>query len=344
MTWQHQPGSQVPWQPGPPFPSQPGAFPGGYPGQAFPGQAAPSIPPKILQAAEAAGLGTPTRAYTKSAGKRLVGAGTLITLIVSVVILSAGILVPLLLLPTDPLEIIIILGTLLIVVLALLPFVGVFKGLLGIGRGGGSLRFWSCPHGLVYMLGHRISTLRWEQLGLVYRKTAIVNGQVGIIGYFVQPTGAPAFQFSVLGGALGNMANMVLEDPGLSIKTGAGAVSNDGGVASIWGAVDASAYVGLGTLIEEQLLAHQLPLVREAYQRGQTVAFGRLLLHQRGLSDGVHVVTWEEYSHSLTEDGGSIQVFKKPGGLPGFQVSGLPNMAVLLALFEEIRGAGKRIG
>jgi hypothetical protein len=114
MTWQNPPGSQLPWQPGPQFPSQPGAFPGGYTGQALPGQAAPSIPPKVLQAAEAAGLGTPTQAYTKGAGKRLVGAGTLIILIVSVVILSAGILVPLLLLPTDPQEIIIILGNLTI--------------------------------------------------------------------------------------------------------------------------------------------------------------------------------------------------------------------------------------
>ena len=105
----------------------------------------------------------------------------------------------------------------------------------------------------------------------------------------------------------------------------------------IEGLVDASAYAGLGALLEEHLLAHQLPLVRQTYQRGQTVAFGQLLVHQRGLSDGANVVTWEEYSSAAIADAGYIQVFKKPTNQPVFQVAGLPNVVVLTALIKEIR-------
>jgi hypothetical protein len=68
-----------------------------------------------------------------------------------------------------------------------------------------------------------------------------------------------------------------------------------GGVVQIAGLVDATAYEGLGTLIEEHLIAQQLPLLRDLYQRGQTVAFGKLLLFQRGVSDWLNVVNWEDF-------------------------------------------------
>jgi hypothetical protein len=230
-----------------------------------------------------------------------------------------------------------------IVVVVLLPFAWFFRGLFSAGRGG-SLRFWGCPNGLVYMQGRRISAIRWEQLGLVFRRVAIVNGQMSIIGYSVQPIGAPPFEFSVLGGAFGNLASVGAGRSGLSISTSAGIVRNFGGVAYIQGAVDASAYVDLGALIEEHLVAHQLPLVRETYQRGQTVTFGQLLVHQRGLSDGVNVVTWDEYAQAAIHDSGTLQVFKKPGHQLAFQVSGLPNVVVLMALLKEIRESQRHLG
>jgi hypothetical protein len=341
MTWHNQPEPQLPWQPGPQFPSPPSAPAGGYPRQAFPVQAAP-IPPEVFQAAEAAGLGAPSREYNKGAGNtRLTslvgGVGGLIGLIAGGLGLLVGIIVPLLVAPF-PYNLIAP-GSVIVV---LLPFAWYFRGLFK-GRVG-SLRFWSCPNGLVYMQGRRISAIRWEQLGLVFRKAAVVNGQMSIIGYSVQPIGAPPFEFSVLGGVFGNLASVGAGRSGLSISTSAGIVRNFGGVAYIQGAVDASAYVGLGALIEEHLIAHQLPLVRETYQRGQTVTFGQLLVHQRGLSDGVNVVTWDEYSHALISEAGSIQVVKKPGNQPGFQVSGLPNVVVLMALLKNIRENQKYMG
>jgi len=130
----------------------------------------------------------------------------------------------------------------------------------------------------------------------------------------------------------------------MSIETGAGRVTNYGGIVQIEGLVDASAYMGLGELIEEHLVAYQLPLVRELYQRGQTVAFGKLLLHQRGVSDGVNVVTWEEYDYAGLHDSGDIQVYKKPARTLALQVTGLPNVAVLMRLFQEIRQSQRQPG
>jgi hypothetical protein len=352
MTWQNQPGAQSPWQPGPQFPAQPSPqlpwqpgpqFPtpspapaGGYPGLPSPGQAAQPIPPAVFQAAEFAGLGAPTRGYNKGAANSSLtstfgGVGGLIGIIGGGLGLLVGIVVPLIVAPF-PWNLV----TVGIILLVLLPFAWFFRGLFR-GSGGGALRFWSCPNGLVYMRGSQISAIRWEQLGLIFRKTAFVNGQMSIIGYSVQPIGAPPFEFSVLGGAFGNMANMAAGRSGMSIETGAGVVSNYGGMVQIQGLVDASAYAGLGALIEEHLLAHQLPLVRQTYQQGQTVAFGQLLVHQRGLSDGTDVVSWEEYASAVVADAGYIQVFKKPGNQPAFQVSGLPNVVVLMSLIKEIR-------
>lgn len=339
MTWQNQPGPQLPWQPGPQFPPQAPA--GGYPGQPFQGKPAAPIPPEVFQAAEAAGLGPPTKEYSKGAGSGgglLSNPGIWIGIIGGGLGLAVGIVVPLLVAPF-PFNLV----APVIILLVLLPFAWFFRGLFSGGRGG-SLRFWGCPNGLVYIQDRQIRTLRWEQLGLVYRKSALVNGQMAIIGYIVQPVGAPPFEFSVLGGPFGGMANMAAGRAGMSITTGAGTVSNYGGVVQIQGLVDSSAYAGLGELIEGHLVEHQLPLVRETYQRGQTVTFGQLLVQQRGLSDGVNVVTWDEYAQAGIHEIGYIQVYKKPANQIAFQVSGLPNVPVLMAFMKEVREQQKQYG
>lgn len=339
-----QPAAPVPWQAGPEFPPPPDVSPGGYPGQPMSGQAAP-IPPEVSQAAERAGLGAPTREYNRGAGNSSVtnvlgGVGGLIGIIGGAIGLLVGVLVPLLVVPF-PLNLIIA-GAVLVFTL---PFVFVFRRLFkGSGVGRSVLRVWGCPNGLVYMQDGQISAIRWEQLGQVFRKTALVNGAQAIIGYAVLPTGAPPFEFIILGGTFGSLASAGARRPGMSIETGAGKVTNYGGIVQIEGLVDASAYAGLGELIEEQLVAQQLPLVRELYQSGQTVAFGKLLLQQRGVSDGVNVVTWDEFDQAALHDSGDIQVYKKPARTLALQVTGLPNVAVLMRLFQEIRESQRRSG
>ena len=346
MEWQNQPGSSnSPWpantpypdQPGTQFPSHPDVSPGAYPGQPISGKAEP-IPPEVSQAAERAELGAPTREYNRGAGNSSVtnmvgGVGGLIGIIGGVGGLLVGVLVPLMVVEF-PLNLIIA-GAVLVFTL---PFVFFFRRIFkGSGLGRSALRVWGCPNGLVYMQGKQVSAIRWGQLGLVFRKSALVNGAQSIIGYTVQPVGAPPFEFIILGGAFGSLASAGAGRPGMSISTGAGRVTNYGGIVQIEGLVDASAYVGLSELIEEHLVAYQLPLVRELYQHGQTVAFGKFLLHQRGVSDGVNVVTWEEYDYAGLSDTGDIQVYKKPARTLALQVTGLPNVAVLKRFLQEIR-------
>jgi hypothetical protein len=266
--------------------------------------------------------------------------GGLIGIIGGVVGLLVGVLVPLMVVEF-PLNLIIA-GAVLVFTL---PFVFLFRWLFkGSGLGRSALRVWGCPNGLVYMQDGQVSAIRWEQLELVFRKIALVNGVQAIIGYAVQPVSAPPFEFIILGGAFGSLASAGARRPGMSIETGAGRVTNYGGIVQIEGLVDASAYVGLGELIEEHLVAHQLPFVHEVYQRGQTVAFGKFMLHQRGVSDGVNVVTWEEYDYAALHDSGDIQVYKKPARTLALQVTGMPNVAVLKCLLQEIRESQRQSG
>src|SRR5579864_877115 len=74
MVWQHQPGQQLPSQSLASFPGQPNTPLQGYPGMAYPQQS--QIPPEVIAAAQAAGLGTPTREYRKgTAGSNPTTAG-----------------------------------------------------------------------------------------------------------------------------------------------------------------------------------------------------------------------------------------------------------------------------
>jgi hypothetical protein len=74
MAWQTQPGQQLPTQSIASFPGQPNTPLQGYPGMAYPQQS--QIPPEVIAAAQAAGLGTPTREYRKgTAGSNPTTAG-----------------------------------------------------------------------------------------------------------------------------------------------------------------------------------------------------------------------------------------------------------------------------
>jgi hypothetical protein len=349
MAWQNQPGSSNPWQGSAPYPGQSSAPYGGMPGQPFPGQM-PQIPPQVYQAAQAAGLGTPTREYNNGAGASrgggIPGLGTakfglwfglgIGGLSLVVVLVIALLLVPF------PFNLISI-GVVVLCALSILPFMGMFKMISGFGSGGskGAIRFWGCPNGLVYLQGQQISTMSWEQLGTVLRKVAMVNGMFTTIGYKVQPLNTLPFEFSLLGGAFAGIANAGAGGSGfgsLSISTGAGEVSNYGGFTQINGAVDLSSYAGLGELIEEQLIQRQLPQAIAGYQQGQTVSFGQFMVHRQGLSDGVKTLAWGELA-DIQVSGAAIQITKKPANLPWFQLNAatIPNVAVLIALLNAIR-------
>src|SRR5579871_35281 len=358
MAWQAPTGPSYPGQPGSAYPGQPGAqFPGqaGYPypprpGYPFPGQAGSGfqapIPPEVRQAADAAGLGSPTREYSKgtssSSAPGLASArfGLGFGLIIGGASVLFAVVIVLLVVPF-PLNLYIGIGTLVIVALSILPFIGILgrltKGLFG-GGGSGGLRFWGCPNGLVYMQGRQVSTLRWDDIAQVWRKSAMVNGVLTTIGYAVQPANAQPFEFSMLGGPYAGLMNAFGGAGSVSISSGRSEISNYGGFTQISGYADLSNYAGLGDLIEEQMVARQLPRVRDAYRSGSVISFGQFAVHQQGLSDGTRTLAWSELA-DMQDSAAAIQITKQPSSLVWFNlpVSSIPNVALLVALLNGIR-------
>jgi hypothetical protein len=234
-------------------------------------------------------------------------------------------------------------ATIVITLLSVLPFLGMFgrlgKAFSPSGGSAGALRFWSCPGGLVYMQGRQISTLRWENLAQVWRKPAMVNGVLTTIGYAVQPANAQPFEFSLLGGPYAGLMNAFGGAGSVSFSSGAGEISNYGGFTQISGYADLSAYAGLGDLIEEQMVRVQMPRAQAAYRSGNVVPFGQFAVHQQGLSDGARTLAWNEIA-DIQVSGAAIQITKKPSSLVWFNLStsSLPNVALLVALLNGIRG------
>jgi hypothetical protein len=355
MTWQ-QPGQQSSGQPGFGYASQPGqpfsGQPGyGYPPQAgfrYPGMGGPQaqapIPPAVSQAAEATGLGAPTREYSKgasSAGSNALASSLSISLIIGLGIGGLGLLAGLaaaLIFAPFPFNLL----TVGIIVVCILPFLPMLikltRGVFG-GGGAGGLRFWGCPNGLVYQQSGQISTMRWEDVAQVWRTSAMVNGILSTTGYRVQLSNGQSFGFSMLGGPYAGLMNAFGGAGSMSISSGAGQMSNYGGFTEISGQVDLSAYAGLGDLIEEQMVSRQMPRALDAFRSGAVLSFGQFSVQRQGLSDGMRPLAWSEIA-DIQVSGAAIQITKKPSSLVWFNLSvaALPNVALLVALLTTIRG------
>src|SRR5262245_54296981 len=146
MSFQHnQPGSQVPWQPGPAFPSPSAAPAGGSPEQAAP------IPPQVLLAAERAELGTPLTEYNRGAANSrfltaIGGVGGLVShlsLVLGVPVISTLIILSLLFATGPLLAKSISIGLVGLVVLLCVFFIRLM--LRGTSMDGGVFRAWDCP-------------------------------------------------------------------------------------------------------------------------------------------------------------------------------------------------------
>lgn len=208
MAWQNQPGQPFPGQPAPsfsPFPGQSQTPLPGYPGMASPQQ--PHIPPEVIAAAQAAGLGMPTREYRKGAagsnpttagiqsflGLTFIGVGVIMLVVLGVVLFT----VP------SPFNLI----TAGIIAVSILPFLPMILRLTRGASGGSSKRFvaWSCPGGLVYAQNKQFNAVRWSDIQQVWRKVGMLNGMLNTLGYVVAPNNAPPFSFSTLNGPFADM-------------------------------------------------------------------------------------------------------------------------------------------
>jgi hypothetical protein len=204
-------------------------------------------------------------------------------------------------------------------------------------------RAWSCPDGVIYQQGKRFHALHWEQLATVTRQTALVDGNDETISYRVQPDGAPAFVFTRLPPVYARWIKPLRRSGGhTTISAGAVQVECfwEGSVLRISGTVDLSAFAGLDTLIEEQLVRQRLPALLDAYRSGVGVPFGSLVFSKHGVTDGAKALLWSELA-ALHVSQKALQITQKPTGLDWFYLSLLdvPNVALLLDFLAAIRGS-----
>jgi hypothetical protein len=114
----------------------------------------------------------------------------------------------------------------------------------------------------------------------------------------------------------------------------------EGCILTISGSLTLSAFTGLGTLIEKQLVRHRLPALLDAYRSGVCIPFGNLVFSKQGITDGAKVLLWSELaSRHISQN--ALQITRKPTELDWFYLSllDLPNVALLLAFLAAIRRA-----
>jgi len=336
MAWQNQLGQQLPTQSTSSFPGLPNTPLQGYPSLAYPRQS--QIPPEVIAAAQAAGLGTPTREYRKgAAGSNPTTAGiqsflglTFIGVGVTLLVVAAVILF------TVPFPFNLV--TAGIMAVSILPFLPMILRLTRSAGGGKTFVAWSCPEGLIYSQNKQVSTVRWSDMQQVWRKVGMLNGMLTTLGYVVVPNNAPPFSFSMLNGPFADVALGNNTGGSMSVSFGGGEISNNGGFVQISGQFSLTEYAGLGDLIEEQVIQQVLPRMMEAYRAGGVLSFGQFVMRQQGMSDGARELAWTDVD-GIQMSVAAIQITKKPASMIWFNLSAatLPNFALLCAVLNTIQ-------
>ena len=335
MAWQNQPAQSLPAQSLSSFPGQSNTPLQGYPGMAYSQQS--QIPLEVIAAAQAAGLGTPTREYRKgTAGSspttvgvqsflRLTFIGTGVTLLVVAAVILFTVPFPFNLISAA------------IMTVSILPFLPMILRLARSGGGGKTFVAWSYPEGLVYSQNKQVSSVRWSDIQQVWRKVGMLNGMLTTLGYVVVPNNAPSFSFSMLNGPFADVALGNNTGGSLSVSFGGGEISNNGGFVQISGQFSLTEYAGLGDLIEERVIQRLLPPMMEAYRAGGVLRFGRFVIHRHGMNDGARELDWTEVDR-IQMSVAAIQITKKPAGMIWFNPSAatLPNFALLCAVLNTL--------
>jgi hypothetical protein len=95
----------------------------------------------------------------------------------------------------------------------------------------------------------------------------------------------------------------------------------------------------LGEAVAEEITQRELPLIREQYDAGDLVPFGKLGVSRKGLTYGQAFLPWREVSGVRIHEG-YVSVGKKGKWLNWCSIgaASIPNLFVFLALVDEIIG------
>lgn len=99
----------------------------------------------------------------------------------------------------------------------------------------------------------------------------------------------------------------------------------------------------LSKIIQEQIVPLQLPAAIDAYQTGQTLAFGEVRVNQQGITIGERSLSWPQVK-SVTLQENKLAVFditqRKPWG--SVKAKKIPNLFLLFELADHARNGAKQ--
>jgi len=159
------------------------------------------------------------------------------------------------------------------------------------------------PEGLVYTVGDRGETVRWDEVEAVYQRVT---------------------KRYIHGIYLGTTRRYIVHYDGDRRLTFDGKLAD----------VD-----GLGARIQHEVTSRLLPRARASYDAGASLAFGALGVSRHGLSNGRETVAWNDIQ-SVRLDQGMLTVRKrgKWRNWSRIPVAKTPNVWVFLALVDDTIG------
>ncbi len=95
----------------------------------------------------------------------------------------------------------------------------------------------------------------------------------------------------------------------------------------------------LGAALQSETFKHLMPQARAAYNRGETLHFGKLQLSQAGIGNGKETLPWSQIKGVAVNQGYiSIQKAGKWLRWSNAAVAKVPNFFIFMALVEQITG------
>ena len=94
----------------------------------------------------------------------------------------------------------------------------------------------------------------------------------------------------------------------------------------------------LGSLLEEQITSHVLPVVLTSYQAGSAISFDALTVSRQGIETRKKTLTWPQVKHIYIDDV-MVRFYKKGEVAPAITVASakLANLKVLKTLLDYVR-------
>lgn len=182
-----------------------------------------------------------------------------------------------------------------------------------------NLRVWIYEHGLVFIKRSGTEVIRWDQIAYVWhkvKKTTSTNTSTNYSTGYTTTTTSTRIDHSYIVQRVDG-AKIVFDQTFSHLRE-------------------------LGKTIEQEAARYLYPQAVAAYNAGQALAFGKMIVGRAGLSDGRKTLSWNELkSIKVDENNGAIAIRKQGKWLnwSNISLSETPNIIVFEALVNGIAGS-----